>query len=54
MKYDEFREMCRTAWSEKFNYFCIDMTKRINHGKNRIFNESKNTHNDCISESEAF
>ena len=25
MKYDEFREMCRKAWSEKFNYLCTDM-----------------------------
>ena len=27
MKYDEFKEMCRKAWSEKLNYLCIDMTK---------------------------
>ena len=27
MNYDEFKEMCHTAWSEKFNYLCIDMTK---------------------------
>ena len=27
MKYDEFKEMCHKAWSERFNYFCIDMTK---------------------------
>ena len=25
MIYDEFKEMCRVAWSEKFNYLCIDM-----------------------------
>ena len=24
MKYDEFKEMCHVAWSEKFNYLCID------------------------------
>ena len=23
MKYDEFKGMCRKAWSEKFNYLCI-------------------------------
>ena len=28
MIYDEFKEMCRVAWSEKFNYLCIDMTKK--------------------------
>ena len=41
MIYDEFKEMCRVAWSEKFNYLCIDMTKNKNEGKYRIFNESK-------------
>ena len=28
MIYDEFKEMCRVAWSEKFNYICIDMSKK--------------------------
>ena len=46
--------MCHKAWSEKFNYFCIDMTKNKIEGKNRIFNESKTTHIECICESEAF
>ena len=40
MKYDEFKEMCRVAWSEKFNYSCVDMTKNKNEGKYRVFNES--------------
>ena len=53
MMYDEFREMCRVAWSEKFNYLCIDMTKK-NEGKYRIFNESKTTYIDCIPETEPF
>ena len=43
MKYDEFKEMCRVAWSEKFNYLYIEMTKNKNDGKYRIFNESKTT-----------
>ena len=37
MIYDEFKEMCRVAWSEKYNYLCIDMTKTKNEGKYRIF-----------------
>ena len=41
--YDEFKEMCRVAWIEKFNYLCIDLTKNKNEGKYPIFNESKNT-----------
>ena len=28
MKYEKFRAMCRRAWSEKFNYLCIDMSKK--------------------------
>ena len=54
MIYDEFKEMCRVAWDEKFNYLCIDMAKNKNGGKNRIFNESKNTYIECIPESEPF
>ena len=29
MIYDEFKEICRVAGGEKFNYPCIDMTKKI-------------------------
>ena len=50
MIYDEFKEMCRVAWSEKFFKLCIDMTKNKNEGKHRIFNESKTTYIDCIPE----
>ena len=41
MNYDEFKEMCHKAWDERYNYICNDMTKNKNHGKYRIFNESK-------------
>ena len=51
---DEFKEMCRVAWSEKFNYLCIDIGKNKNDGKYHIFNESKTTYIDCICESEPF
>ena len=53
MNYNEFKEMCRKAWDERYNYLCIDMTKK-NDGKYRIFNESKTTYIDCIPESEPF
>ena len=53
MKYNEFKEMCHSAWSEKFNYLCIDMTQNKNECKYRIFNESKNTLIECIPETEA-
>ena len=54
MEYDEFKEMCRVAWSERFNYLCIDKTKNKNNGKYRIFDESKNAYIECICETEAF
>ena len=54
MIYYEFKEMCRVAWSEKFNYLCIDMTKNKIEGKYRIFNGSKTTYNDCIPQTEPF
>ena len=41
MIYDEFMEICRVAWSEKFHYLCIDMAKNKNEGEYRIFNEAK-------------
>ena len=44
MKYEEFKELCRVAWSEKPNYLYIDMNKNKHEGKYRIFNESKNTY----------
>ena len=37
MIYDEFKEICRAVWSEKFNYLCIDMTKNKYEGRCRFF-----------------
>ena len=54
MKYDEVKEMCHKAWSERFNYLCIDVTKNRDNGKYRIFNESKTTYIDCIPETNPF
>ena len=53
MKYDEFKEMCRKTWSEKFNYLynILSRKKECNH---RIFNVSRNTYKECIPEIEAF
>ena len=54
MIFDEFKEMCRVAWSGKFNYLCIDRLKIKNEGRYRIFNESKTTYIDSIPETEPF
>ena len=54
MNYDDCKEMCDKAWSEKFNFLCIDITKNKNEGKYRIFHESKTTYIECIPECELF
>ena len=30
MNYDKFKQMCHKAWDEKYNYLCIDVTKKMN------------------------
>ena len=52
MLYLEFKEMCHKAWSERFNYPCIDMTKHKSERKYCIFKESKTTYFECIPETE--
>ena len=42
MKYDEFKERCREAWSEKFNYLYIDLTKKMK--VNFVFSMRVKTH----------
>ena len=54
MEYDEFKEICRKIWSEKFNNLRIDMTKIKDKGKYRNFNENKDTYIESICESEDF
>ena len=54
MRYDEYEKMCREAWREIFNYFCIELTKNRNERKYRICSENKNTDIEFICESEAF
>ena len=53
MKYDEFKEMCRKAWSEEYKYLCIDMAKNKNESKYFILSESKNTYIECICKTQA-
>ena len=53
-KYDEYKEMCSFAWSENFNYLCIDLNKNKNGSNFCTFNGSKNTYIECTPETEAF
>ena len=54
LKYIDFKEVCHKAWSEWFNYLCIDMTKNKNEGIYRIFKGSTTTYIERIPESEPF
>ena len=54
MAYWEYTEMCREAWSERFNYLCIDITKNKNEVKYRILNESKSLHLERFPEKNPF
>ena len=54
MKYDEFKEIHHKAWSDRFNYLCIDVTKNKDEGKYRILNKIKTTNFDCILETDRF
>ena len=42
MTYDEFKEIVRKAWSERFNYLYIDMTKKLK--ANVVFPTKAKTH----------
>ena len=44
MKHDEFKEMRHKAWSERFNYLCIDMSKSRDNGKYRLFSMKVKPH----------
>ena len=54
MKYVEFKEMCRKAWSEKFIHICIDVSKNRNEDNYHIFKENENRYIECIFEIEVF
>ena len=41
ISYDEFKDICLNAWSEKFSYLCFDITRKKTEIKHRIFNENK-------------
>ena len=40
MSYDEFKELCREAWKEKYNYLEINMLEEQNESKYKICNKS--------------
>ena len=54
MQYDEFKEICHKAGSEKLNYLYTDMTQNKNEGELRLLKENKTTYIECIPESELF
>ena len=54
MNYDEFKELCRKSWKEDYNYLCIDRSKKRDHGRYCICNESKKTFIEAIPQTNPF
>ena len=54
MNYDEFKELCRKAWEEDYNYLCIDRSKKRDQGKYFICNESKKTYIEATPQTKPF
>ena len=50
MSYDEFKQLCRKAWEDDYNYLCIGNSKKRDRGRCCVCNESKNTYTECIPE----
>ena len=42
MNYDEWKELCKMAWEEKYNYLQIDRLKEPNEGRYTIRNANSN------------
>ena len=47
---DEFKETCRKSWEEDYSYLCIDRSKKRDHGRYCISNESKKTYIETTSD----
>ena len=54
MSYDEFNDLCRKSWDEGYKYFCIDRSKKRDHGRYSICNESENTSIEFTPETKPF
>ena len=54
MSYDEIKELCRKSWEEKYNYLCIDRSKKRDQGRYFICNESIKTYIEATPQTKAF
>ena len=54
MTYDENKEFCRKSREEKYNYLCINRSKKKEQRKYCMCNESKNTSIKCTPETKPF
>ena len=52
--YDEYKDLCRKSWEEDYNYHYIDRSKKRDHGKNCICNESKKTYKEATPQTKPF
>ena len=54
MSYDEFKELCREAWRERYNYLLINRLEDKNGKKYMICNESNSEYKIFIPQTDPF
>ena len=54
MNYDDFKDLCRKAWEEDYNYLYIDRSKKRDQGKYCTCNESKKTYIEATPQTKPF
>ena len=54
MSYEEFKNLCREAWNEKFNYLLINRLKDKDKGRYSIRNESNKEYKEIIPQTKPF
>ena len=43
MKYDEFKQICKSSWEEEYEYLCTDSSKKRDQGRHSTCIENKDT-----------
>ena len=54
MNLDEWKQLCRKAWENEFDYLQIDRFAKIGNGRYTIRNCNKTTYTECIPETKPF
>ena len=54
MNLEEWKQLCRKAWENDYDYLQIDRFTKIGEGRYTIRNCKKNTYNECTPETKSF